>query len=123
MGDRPDQGLLGAIRETMLAPVRASIQRALWGSGSRPQTTRPKAEPEARPVVRNDASRAEAGLRGREGGRPRRWSENPKYDKEAQDLALRLIAEGRSTREIADEVFGSTDRKYQRRIRRLREDI
>jgi hypothetical protein len=53
-----------------------------------------------------------------EGGRPRRWSGDPRWQEKMEAEARRLIAEGKSDREVADGVFG--DRKLYKRIQRFR---
>jgi hypothetical protein len=59
-------------------------------------------------------------IQGWEGGRPRVWADNKRWQSRMEEEAKRLIEEGCSDHEIADAVFGDSSEMYRKRIKRFR---
>jgi hypothetical protein len=70
--------------------------------------------------ARDSHNGAVGSIQGWEGGRPRAWSSDERYQQLMEEQAKRLIEEGRSDHEVADAIFGDSSEMYRKRIKRFR---
>jgi hypothetical protein len=79
------------------------------------------AEPKHVVHDRHSRNGANGAYRGSDGGRPRKWSDDPRYQAKMEGAIREYIDEGRNDSEIADLVFA--DRKYYKRVARFRASL
>lgn len=127
---RQSEALLDAFRPTATEVIAKAIQQwqhDLWwapGDSVAPapeQKRQPSGglgQAQARHETRDTRNGLEGAFDGYKGGRPRKWSPDPRYQKRMEDEISLRIDEGLSDRETADAVFG--DSRLYKRVQRFR---
>jgi hypothetical protein len=121
--------LLDAFRPTASEVITKAIQQwhhdLWWAPGDSvadvPEHKRQSGElmPErAKHETSHTRNGLEGAFHGYKGGRPRKWSDDPRWQKRMEDEIALRIDEGLSDREIADAVFG--DSSLYKRVQRFR---